>query len=105
MVADISDRETINKLCIALTKSTEEGEQFMKSLHSKWMVVIGLKSKQKILFGVHVENEVTGLEVSSNGDSGWHYSNLHADSFGKEIEKITTPYPRPPQAPLFSNTF
>lgn len=42
-------------------------------------------------FSVKMGDNITGLSVNSNGDSGWQYGYLRADIFGKELEKIVEP--------------
>ncbi|MBK9726492.1 MAG: hypothetical protein IPO86_00115 [Saprospiraceae bacterium] len=84
----INDRDEINQLCKGLNGAVEEGEGFLKSPEWQCIIVVELNSNEQLKFGVNRIDEVTGLNVSSNGESGWHYGNLRADEFGRRIGNI-----------------
>ena len=84
----INDRLEINKLCNELQNSSIKGDAFLKNAEWKCVGILELKTKKEIKFRINRLNGVTRLDINSNGDSGWLYGILRADSFGNEIAKI-----------------
>ena len=84
----ITDRKVINELCIALHNAVLTDEGFLKTPKSLCRVLIEIKDKKNIIFGMRFNGDDTSLEIDSNGESGWHYAKLKGNEFGQIIKKV-----------------
>ena len=78
----------LNSLCLALHHSVLTNEDFLKNPDSVCRVIIEMKKKKNIVFGIRTSGQATSIELDSKGESGWHFAKLQANEFGQIIKEI-----------------
>lgn len=87
-LVEITDRNTIDSLCLSLTKA-KKTNSIIKN--PTWVSRVRFERMDSSFLELEVKNAgtVTFVEVKSNGDYGWNYGTLDAKSFGQFLSTLT----------------
>jgi hypothetical protein len=84
----VNNRNSINDICNRLRKAKIESEGFVKNPRKVCRVEVQFTNKKTISFGIKKFGETTCLNLSSNGEYGWHYANMDASDFGNILKSV-----------------
>jgi hypothetical protein len=86
-IVEITDRNTIDSLCLSLTKA-KTTNSIIKN--PTWVSLVRFEKMDNSFLELEVKNAgtVTFVEVNSNGEYGWNYGTLDAKSFGQLLSRL-----------------
>ena len=84
----IYNKINIEKICKAVNESELVGDEFLKNPEKVCRIEVSFKNREKIFFGLKIDNDYACLTINSNGESGWHYGKLESKELGFLIKKI-----------------
>ena len=86
-VFKIENRNSIEEICKVLNNTKYASAGYLKGADSLSIIEIRM-NLDTIKFGIRKRGIKTGLNVYSNGESGWNYGTMKCENLGNTIEDI-----------------
>jgi len=83
----VDDSPTLFRITRLLQQAVA-GEGYMKNPTQVGRIEVTLRDHPPLIFGLRKRGTATSIQVSSNGEDGWHYGALNAQGLGVVLDSL-----------------